>query len=193
MKRSMVLETIRIGDAPREVGYPTHVYPYTAGFVGGMAGGVAMIVPALAYGLMSGRGIWYPVNLVAATVLRNLQVLTLEQLVSFSPSALMVGLAIHLSMAAILGLVFAILLPTLPGRPLLWALVVGPLLWLGATLVVLPSLNPVMSQWLDWPSFALANIAYGGAMGAWVTQTPLVPADRAHHLRFYRPISKPPS
>ncbi len=182
-----MIGNIRIGDASRELGYPTHVYPYTAGLVGGMAGGLAMIVPALAYGVLSGRGIWYPVNLVAATVMRGMQLMTPAQLAGFNPLALVAGLAIHLGLAAGLGFLFAVLLPMLPGRPVLWALVVGPLLWFSATLIALPQLNPVMSQLLDWSSFALANGVYGLAMGGWVMYTPRVEAHRAHQLRFYRP------
>ncbi len=188
MKSLMIVEKPRVFESTREIGYPTHVYPYTAGFVGGIAGGLAMIVPAIAYGVLSGRGIWYPVNLVAATVMRGMQSMMPEQLAVFNSSALVAGLAIHLSIAALLGLLFAILLPTLPGRPVIWALIVGPLLWFGATLVVLPQLNPVMSQWLDWPSFALANIVYGLVAGGWVMYTPLVEAHRAHTLHFHRPI-----
>jgi hypothetical protein len=64
---------------------------------------------------------------------------------------------------------------------------VGPLLWFGATLIVLPQINPVMSQLLDWPSFAAANIVYGLFMGIWVAETPKVEAEMAHHLHFHRP------
>ncbi len=179
------------GLIPREdnpdLGYPTHVYPYTAGLVGGLLGGIVMTLPALAYGLLSGHGPWYPVNLVAATVLRPMQSLTAQQAAVFNPLALLVGLAIHLGVATLVGLIFALLLPTLPGPPQIWALIVGPLLWLAAVWVFLPILNPLMAQLLDWPSFALANLIYGLVMGFWVAHTPLVPAHTAHHLRLHRP------
>ncbi len=188
MKRSWAGSSIRTVDDAREFGYPTHVYPYTAGIAGGIAGGIAMIIPALAYGLLSGRGIWYPINLVAATILRGMQAMSPTELTRFYPSALVAGLVIHLVVSAALGLIFAILLPTLPGRPVYWALVLGPLLWFGATLIFLPQVNPVMSQLLDWPSFMIANIVYGLVMGGWVMQTPMVEAHRAHHLHLHRPV-----
>jgi hypothetical protein len=174
-------------EGSRELGYPAHVYPYAAGIVGGAIGGVAMIVPAVIYGFLSGKGIWYPVNLVAATFMREMQGMALQELTAFAPSWLAVGLVTHLTVASSIGLIFALLLPTLPGRPVLWALIVGPLLWFGATIIVLPQINPVMSQLLDWPSFAAANIVYGLVMGLWVAATPEVDAEKAHHLRFNRP------
>ncbi len=187
MKDTVAVERFRNGDENHELGFPTHVYPYTAGIAGGAVGGLAMAIPALAYGWLSGHGIWYPINLVAATVLRELQVLTPEQLTAFNLSALAVGLALHLVVASALGLLFAILLPTLPGRPIIWAVIIGPLLWFSATLIVLPQINPVMSQLLDWPSFGLANIVYGLVMGTWVMRTPMVQSEQAHHLHFQRP------
>jgi hypothetical protein len=191
MKDSTVLKPLRHTEEPRELGYPTHVYPYTAGIVGGALGGLAMAVPALAYGWLSGHGIWYPINLVAATVLRSMQTMTPPQLAAFSLSALLVGVLIHLIVASGLGFVFALLLPTLPGRPIIWAVIVGPLLWFGATLIILPQINPVMSNLLDWPSFGLANIVYGLVMGGWVMRTPMVRAEQAHELHLHRPASLP--
>jgi uncharacterized protein DUF6789 len=169
-------------------GYPAEVYPYTAGIVGGLLGGAVMVIPALIYGLLSGYGPWLPVNLIAATVIRGIQGMTREQAAAFDPIALVVGLTIHLIMATALGLLFAMLLPTLPGRPQIWALIIGPLLWFGATIIVLPQVNPAMTRFLDWPSFGLGNIAYGLIMGFWVEQTQRVPAHTQDFLlRFYWP------
>lgn len=187
MKDSMAARDGRFAEDKRELGYPTHAYPYTAGLIGGALGGAIMAIPAIIYGLVSGYGIWYPVNLVAASVMRGMQNMTPRQLSAFNPAALVVGLILHLTVAAAVGLLFAVLLPTLPGRPVIWALIVGPLLWFGATLVVLPQINPVMSHLLDWPSFAAANIVYGLFMGFWVAETPKVEAEVAHHFRFHRP------
>ena len=43
---------------------PVETYPITSGIKGGIAGGVAMIFPALLYGLIAQHSIWYPVNLL---------------------------------------------------------------------------------------------------------------------------------
>lgn len=187
MKDTITANRHTFAENREELGYPTHAYPYSAGIVGGALAGLAMAIPALAYGVESGYGIWYPINLVAATVIRGMQVMSRDQLAAFNPAALIAGLIIHLVVSSAIGLLFAVLLPTLPGRPVIWALVIGPLLWFAATLVVLPQVNPVMSQLLDWPSFAVANIVYGLIMGIWVAETPKVEAEVAHHLHFHRP------
>lgn len=166
----------RIGEALRmeEVGtgWPTEVVPYRAGAIGGLAGGGAMVLVALAYGWLSGRGIWFPVNLIGATVVRELQAASPETLMAFHPSALLAGLLIHGFLSITLGILYALILPTLPGSPLGWAVLVGPLLWLAATFVILPIFNPIMARYVDWPFFALAHLAYGLTMGLWVGRTP---------------------
>src|ERR1700686_3717091 len=45
---------------------PLEIYPISAGVKGGLAGSVAMAVLAMLYGIVSGRGIWYPINLLSA-------------------------------------------------------------------------------------------------------------------------------
>ena len=47
---------------------PLETYPVSAGVKGGLAGSVAMAVLACAYGLLKIGSIWYPINLLAATV-----------------------------------------------------------------------------------------------------------------------------
>ncbi len=155
---------------------PATVYPYSAGVYGGLLGGLAMIPVAVLYGLMSGHGIWYPLNLIAATLIRSWQQSSPQTLTDFNPAGLAVGLAIHVLMSLSLGLLFAVLLPTLPGRPLFWAFLVGPILWFGAVYAGLPLLNPIMARQIDLPSFAIANILYSLCLGYWVDRTPRVPA-----------------
>src|SRR5580704_9951832 len=45
---------------------PLETYPISAGVKGGLAGGAVMAVLAAVYGLVSGNGIWYPMNLLVA-------------------------------------------------------------------------------------------------------------------------------
>jgi hypothetical protein len=160
----------------RIVRVPAEVYPYSAGLVGGLLGGLAMIPVALAYGLVSGHGIWYPVNLIAATLYPSWQQASPAQLALFRPDGLLVGLLIHLLVALLLGLIFAVMLPALPRNPVFWALAVGPVLWAAATYAWLPLLNPVMARYIDLPSFAIANIIYSLVLGFWVIRTPKIAA-----------------
>jgi hypothetical protein len=157
--------------------WPEWVYPYSAGIAGGLLGGAAVAAVGLVYGLVSGDT-WLPVNTVAATVLRNMQQLTAEQLSQFDLAALVVGAGLHVVISIGLGLVFSFILPALPGRPLFWGPVIGPLLWVGATVAALPILNPVMAANVEWISFGLANVLYGLILGWWIDRTPLIRVER---------------
>lgn len=136
-----------------------------------------MVPVAWIYGLLSGHGIWYPVNLIAATLLRSWQQASPEQLAGFNALGLALGLLLHIMVSLGLGFLFAVLLPTLPGRPEYWACLVGPILWFSAVYAVLPLLNPIMARSVDLPSFALANILYSLMLGFWVGGTPKIPAE----------------
>src|SRR6266852_3007558 len=45
---------------------PLEIYPISAGIKGGLAGSVAMAFLAVLYGIISRRGIWYAINVLAA-------------------------------------------------------------------------------------------------------------------------------
>ncbi|MEW5987264.1 MAG: hypothetical protein AB1791_11560 [Chloroflexota bacterium] len=160
--------------APQELISPEWVYPYSAGLTGGLLGGAVMALVGIVYGLISGIGVWRPVNLVAATLMRDLQTAPMESVSQFNLAALVVGLVLHLGVSIGLGVVFSFILPALPGRPLYWSWLIGPLLWVGASVAVLPFLNPVMYAHVEWISFILANVLYGLVLGWWIDRTPRV-------------------
>jgi hypothetical protein len=149
-----------------ELSVPAWVYPYRLGLSGGALGGLAMIGVALAYGWQH-NSIWLPVNLIGATLVRDLQTASLAELSSFNLSALIAGLALHMIMSVGLGFVFSLLLPTLPGPVLIWSLTIGPALWVLASLLTLPLIDPVMNQYVDQPSFLAAHFVYGLVLGLW--------------------------
>jgi hypothetical protein len=160
--------------AIEETSVPAWVYPYRTGLIGGAWGGIAMIVVALMYGVSSGRGIWLPVNLIGATVVRSMQAASLDQLAAFDTVALIVGLTLHMALSIGIGLIFALLLPTLPGSPLLWAVIIGPLLWALVSVLILPLLNPVMAQYVEHTSFFVAHVVYSLILGWSIARTPKV-------------------
>ena len=157
--------------------YPEWVYPYSAGILGGLIGAVGVAVVGLGYGVYSGN-VWLPVNVVAAAVMRSLQSRPTTALGDFDPAALIVGLLIHAAMSITLGLMFAFILPALPGRPLYWGPVIGPLLWVGAYVAALPLINPVMVRNLEIISFTMANALFGVLLGWWIDRTPMVRVER---------------
>jgi hypothetical protein len=160
-----------------EESVPALVYPYRVGLTGGALGGLAMIAVAIMYGIVSGRGFWLPVNLIGATLIRDLQGASLGTLSQFNVAALIAGLLLHTAISIGLGFVFAVLLPTLPGSPLIWSLPIGTLLWSLAGLIALPLLNPIMVGTVDVPSFLIAHLGYGLVLGGWIARTPKIQAE----------------
>ena len=61
----------------------------------------------------------------------KLDIAALEQ---FHLTWLVVAILIHATVSVGLGLIYGVLLPMLPGRPMFWGGIVAPLLWTGANL-----------------------------------------------------------
>src|ERR1700722_7503422 len=68
---------------------PLEIYPISAGIKGGLAGSVAMAVLAVLYGIVSGKGMWYPINLLAAGLFPERW--TIAQISAFHWNALVIA------------------------------------------------------------------------------------------------------
>jgi len=165
--------------------WPPDVYPYHAGIIGGLVGGVAMAVVGTIAGMVIGRGPWYPVNLLAAAAIPNFQSMSVEQLSVFNFSGLFVGSILHFTMAVSIGLLFGLLLPMFPGHPVGWSVIAGGLLWGFATIVLLPVLNPRMSELVNVPSFIIAHFAYTILLGVTVDRFAKIPVHFAWSGEIY--------
>lgn len=159
------VEQLRPGMPGYRVRLPEHVHPISAGVKGGIAGGLIMPLPALAYGLLSGRGIWYPVNLLAGMVLPGLDEQTEAYLRDFHLGLFVTGFVIHAVMSVVVGLIYGVLLPTLPEipRPLAWGGLLMPLLWTAVTFLLMGIVNPRLYRGVDWPWFIVSQFVFGVA------------------------------
>src|SRR5262249_39440719 len=104
------VEQLRPGLPGYRLRLPEQVHPISAGLKGGLAGGVAMALPALLWGLLSDHGFWYPVNLLAGMALPVPADLDPQQLEEFlrepHASLLLVAIVIHVAMSAVIGLIY---------------------------------------------------------------------------------------
>lgn len=165
------IEHLRPGMSGHRMQLPEKVHPYRAGVLGGLAGGVAMAAIALTYGAISGRGIWYPINLAAAMAIPGFDLETIAELETFSQTRLLLATFIHLLASLLVGLIYGMLLPMLPNRPVLWGGLIAPLLWTGALHSALGVLNPAMEELVSWPWFVGSQFAFGIVAGLVVVRS----------------------
>ncbi len=133
------VERLRHGMPGYRLRLPVKVHPVSAGVKGGIVGGLVMPLPAMAYGLLSGHGIWWPVNLLAGMMLPGIGSMSDDELAQFHLTLFVLGLVIHAVVSLILGLIYGVLMPTLPNlrKPLAWGALLMPLLWTAVSYVAL--------------------------------------------------------
>ncbi len=158
--------SLRAGMPGYRMQLPEKVHPISAGVKGGLVGGLVMPLPALAYGVFSGHGIWYPVNLLAAVVVPGMDQRTTKQLEPFQVGLVAVALVVHAAMSLVLGMIYGVLLPTLPKIPttLAWGALLAPMLWTGASYVLMGAVNPALQQGVDWPWFIASQFVFGAVL-----------------------------
>ena len=147
---------------------PLEIYPISAGVKGGLAGSVAMAVLALLYGIISGHGIWYPINLLAAGFFPTRT--TMAQIAAFHWDALIIASILHLICSLLVGLLYGAALPMFPRRPVLLGGVIAPVLWSGLIHSILDALDPVLNQRIDWLWFVISQIGFGIVAGIIVSR-----------------------
>src|ERR1700683_3402632 len=144
---------------------PLETYPVSAGIKGGLAGSVAMAVLACLYGVLKQRSIWYPINLLAATIYGQSLQLTLATLNGFHLGSFVVASFIHLLTSLLVGLLYGAMLPMFPRRPILLGGVIAPILWTGLLHSMLDLINPLLNAHIDWPWFVASQFAFGIVAG----------------------------
>ena len=144
---------------------PIEIYPIAAGIKGGLAGSVAMAVLASLYGLITHGSIWYPINLLASVVYADSLNLPMQQLTAFHPELLLVATALHLVTSVLVGLLYGVMLPMFPRRPILLGGFIAPVMWSGLLYTSLGIINPLLDQRIDWMWFVASQVGFGIVAG----------------------------
>jgi hypothetical protein len=151
-------------DLPRAL-LPLETYPVSAGIKGGLYGGAAMAVLACLYGFLKQGSIWYPINLLAATVYAQSLQFGTRPLSAFHLSSFSLAVVIHLITSLLVGVLYGAMLPMFPRRPILLGGIVAPILWTGLLHSILGLLNPLLDQLISWPWFIASQFAFGVVAG----------------------------
>jgi hypothetical protein len=178
-ERLGAVEQLRPGMAGHRFRLPEKVHPISSGVKGGIVGGLLMPIPALAYGVLSGHGPWFPINLLAGMVVPGISGATEAQLEAFSLGALLLAIVVHAVLSVAFGLFFGVVSPTLPpipGGPVIAGGVLMPLLWTGLCHGFIGIINPLMQEHVNWLWFIVSQVVYGVAMSIVVVNSEKVPA-----------------
>jgi hypothetical protein len=146
---------------------PVHTPSVMAGVKGGIAGGVAMIVPATLYGLIAYHSIWYSVNLLGGAGVAGWNNPTLAEITHFRLSAFLIAILIHSVGSLLVGLLYGAMLPMMPRHPIILGGIIAPILWTGVLHSALPLMNPFFADRIHWGWFVVSQVTFGLVAG-WV-------------------------
>src|SRR6202035_1971516 len=155
---------------------PLEIYPISAGVKGGMAGSAAMAVLAILYGIVSGRGICYPINLLSAGLFPDRS--TIAQIAVFHWDGVIIATIIHVVCSLLVGLPYGATLPMFPRRPILLGGVIAPILWTSLIHSILEALDPVLNQRIDWLWFVFSQVGFGIVAGLVVSRQQRIPTSQ---------------
>ncbi len=158
------IERLPMGPLHRKM-IPVETFQFTTGLKGGIAGGIAMIVPATIYSLVKYHSLWYAMNLMAAGGFVSWADRSNEFLAQFHTQGLLAALAIHTVASLLVGLLYGAMLPMFPRWPILTAGFLAPLLWTGLLSSVLQIVSPILNARIDWYWFVPSQIAFGLVAG----------------------------
>ncbi len=185
------VEHLRVGEDGHRVRLPTEIHPYAAGVKGGIAGAVAMAAVAILHGVLLHGSPWYPINLLAGMVSPPMMTASLDTLRGFHAGSLALAAIVHALLSMLAGLLYAAVLPMLPGRSMLWGGVIAPLLWTGVIWLALRIVSPVLDAHVSWPWFLASQLAFGLATGAVVARTARIPTEQIWPLVVRARVESP--
>jgi hypothetical protein len=158
------IERLPLSTVHRKI-IPVERFHFTTGLKGGIAGGIAMIVPATIFSLLKYHSLWYAMNLMAAGGFVSWAGESNEFLAQFHMQGFLAALGIHIVTSLLVGLLYGAMLPMFPRWPILTAGFIAPLLWTGLLASVLNIVSPILNDRIDWFWFVPSQIAFGLVAG----------------------------
>jgi hypothetical protein len=91
-----------------------------------------------------------------------------SELGRFQLSLLVAAVIIHVVLSVVIGLIYGVLLPTLPSvpGPIAWGGLLMPILWTGVSYVAMQVVNRALPDKVSWPWFIVSQFVFGITMPA---------------------------
>jgi hypothetical protein len=118
-------------DATHRAQLPLETFPVSSEIKGGIAGGIAMVIPAEIYEIVRFHSIWYVVNLLGGAGVGNWVNPTVEEMRHFHLAAFITTNIIQGSTTLLVGLLYGAMLPIWPKCPILLGGIKAPVIWTG--------------------------------------------------------------
>jgi hypothetical protein len=144
---------------------PIESFQITSGLKGGIAGGIAMTIPAALFGLIRFHSIWYAANLLAAGGFTSWAGASNAFLSEFHLRGLLAALVINGVLSLLVGLLYGAVLPMYPRYPILTAGLLVPVFFSAILYSVIGVVSPILDERIDWFWFALSQVAFGLVCG----------------------------
>jgi hypothetical protein len=157
-------ERLPTSDQHRKI-LPAETFHVSTGIKGGIAGGLAMIVPATVFSLLKYHSIWYAMNLLAAGGFITWAGASDAFLSQFHLQGLLAALVIHGLTSLLVGLLYGAMLPMFPRYPIVTAGFMVPLIFTAILYSAISIVSPILNQRIDWFWFVASQLAFGLVCG----------------------------
>jgi hypothetical protein len=144
---------------------PVETFQVVTGIKGGIAGGLAMTLPAGIFSVLKYHSFWYATNLLAAGGFVSWAGASNAFLGEFHLQGVLAALAIHGMTSLLVGLLYGAMLPMFPKYPIATAGLIAPLLFTGILHSALGIVSPILNERIDWFWFVISQIAFGLVCG----------------------------
>ncbi|WP_263358342.1 hypothetical protein [Acidicapsa ligni] len=144
---------------------PVETFQISTGIKGGIAGGIAMTIPAALFSLLRYHSVWYAMNLLAAGGFVSWGGASDVFLSEFHLRGLLAALIIHGVTSLLVGLLYGAMLQMFPKYPIFTAGFMAPLLFTAILYSALGIVSPILNARIDWFWFVPSQIIFGLVCG----------------------------
>jgi hypothetical protein len=144
---------------------PVETFQITTGIKGGIAGGIAMVVPATIFSLLKYHSVWYAMNLLAAGGFVSWAGKSDAFLSQFHLEGLLAAMVIHGVTSLLVGLLYGAMLPMYPRYPIITCGFVAPFLFTALLHSAIGVVSPILNERIVWSWFAVSQVAFGLVCG----------------------------